>query len=188
MLVSYDVLEHIYSLDDFFKTACEFMPDNKYIIMGSGANSFNDKIVKKYEQMHYETDFKDRNFEYGHKMRDSLESYFGIRKKIISEYLKLNNKEYNEFMINDLALLTKGMIKHDIESFVENFINGKVQTKKVTRFISNTCDPMTGNWNEHLIDFNLLKDKVLKNSNVQNVALYPRKNIKDSDVISFIVY
>lgn len=86
--------------------------------------------------------------EWGHKERDTLEAYFSARKKIISTYAPELKPEEVEY----LAHSTRGLRQDDIQRSVDEYR----QTGRISYKIddpTNTCDPYTGNWCEHLIDF-----------------------------------
>lgn len=98
-------------------------------------------------QFHREVEYKDREKNWGHKERDALQSYFTIRKNIASTHAPT----LSENEINLLAKETRGLIKDDIEYCINNYI----QTGKLSytpNHATNTCDPYTGNWAEHLMD------------------------------------
>ena len=64
--------------------------------------------------------------------------------------------------IEQLAELTRGMLIADIEQAVINFVNnGDLPTKPLHP--TNTCDPYTGNWFEHLMDPFKLRNILIKN-------------------------
>lgn len=59
--------------------------------------------------------------------------------------------------IKQLAINTRGLMKDDILKSVEQYIkNG--ETPKLIEHPTNTCDPYTGNWMEHLMNPYYLKE------------------------------
>lgn len=84
-VASYDVIEHIYDIDAYFKKLYLLSPAT--IVMASGANSFNPFIRRSLMKKAKNAEYEHRDKKYGHKERDSLESYFALRRKIIQEHL-----------------------------------------------------------------------------------------------------
>jgi 2-polyprenyl-3-methyl-5-hydroxy-6-metoxy-1,4-benzoquinol methylase len=152
-IVSYDVIEHIYDMKYFIKRLPELTNQScSTIVMSSSANSCNPIMVRKLKKGHYKAEFEDREDYYGRKKRDALESYYTIRKKIIQRYSPdLNNNE-----IEEIARRTRGMIEQDIINVVHEFIISK-KLPPEPGHPTNTCDPNTGNWAEHLMDIYQLK-------------------------------
>jgi len=152
VITSYDVLEHIYDVESHFQKLCRFSGKPFRIIYGSGANIKNPHYVKSVRKIHNAAEYDSREKEWGHKERDSLTAFLDIRKLIISEYATdLDKKD-----VEHLATATRGLMKPDIENCVDEFrANGKISYRSVHP--TNTCDPYTGNWAEHLMDFGWLK-------------------------------
>ena len=80
-LVSYDVIEHIYDIYGFFEKLKFFNKPNFTFALGSGANPRNSKIVKNLESHQMKLEFESRVITSSHKLRDSVEPYYEIRKK-----------------------------------------------------------------------------------------------------------
>jgi hypothetical protein len=88
----------------------------------------------------------------GWKERDASSPFLDIRKSIIRElFPQLSVKE-----IDSLAIKSRGLNKRDIKYNVNQYINTGV-FNYINRHKTNTCDPLTGNWTEHLIDLSQLK-------------------------------
>ena len=98
-----------------------------------------------------EVEYHDREKKWGHKERDCLMSYLKIRKTIISDYIERfsDNSEDND--IAQLARNTRGMDKADIEKATIEYLETGSFPPPPTH-PTNTCDPYTGNWMEHLFD------------------------------------
>lgn len=149
-IVSHDVLEHIYDVKHHFEALSSLQGDFR-IVYASSANSRNPLIVRRLRKKQMEAEYVTRSKEWGHKERDTLEAYFSARKKIISTYapdLKPDEVEY-------LAHSTRGLRQDDIQRVVDEYR----QTGRISYQVddpTNTCDPYTGNWCEHLIDFRWL--------------------------------
>ena len=155
--VSYDVIEHIYDIKDYLEKLRLLSNSSFRIVFGSGANIKNRSYRRKAMKGHLECEYKDRQLKWGHKERDSLESYFNIRKEIISHYDP--GIEQNE--VKKLAKLTRGLIQNDIEKSVDEY-REKGDISYRPQHSTNTCDPYTGNWAEHLMDTEWLKRILIK--------------------------
>lgn len=156
MIASYDVLEHIYDLHKFYKDLAEVLTPYGVVCMESGSNSYNKVLVEKLTNAHILNEFKDRKEEYGHKERDSLNSYFKMRMEYIKQYLENNNLILIDSEKIALAFLTRGKIFKDVEKAVDLYIKEQKLPELEDFFEYNTCDPATGNWSEHIIDFDKL--------------------------------
>lgn len=156
-VVSYDVIEHIYDLDSYYSKLAPLSGGAMRVLFASSANSHNPLINRRRMQMQQKIEHNDRPREWGHKERDALQSYLGLRRDIISAcapHLAADEVE-------KLAHGTRGLIRSDIEAVVA----GYCATGTVTYFPdhpSNTCDPQTGNWAEHLMDTADVKKKLAK--------------------------
>lgn len=155
-IVSYDVIEHIYDIGYFIKKLPE-LTDNSCssIVMSSGANSYNPVIVHTLKKGHYNVEFRDREDYFGRKKRDTLESFYGIRKRIIQKYAP----NFNSYEVEEITRRTRGMIERDIINVVHEYkISKKLPPEP--QHPTNTCDPHTGNWAEHLMDIYKLKNQL----------------------------
>ena len=147
-MASYDVLEHIYDIDAFCRKLHLLAHEGTTMIHGSGANIYFYPIVKSLLQKQRHIETKDREMEWGHKKRDSLLAYSTIREKIIKECSsgRLNDSEIKQMVIN-----TRGLMRNEILSCVERYVESK-EFPKLIEHATNTCDPYTGNWAEHLMN------------------------------------
>lgn len=146
-IVSYDVIEHIYDLGSYFLKLPRLSDGSMRVVFASSANSHNPVINRQRMRVQHEIENKDRPREWGHKERDALQSYLGIRRDIISAHAP----HLEQDVVEKLAQATRGLIKHDIERVVD----GYCATRSIAcspAHPSNTCDPLTGNWAEHLMD------------------------------------
>ncbi len=166
-IASYDVIEHIYDIEYFFKKIPFLSNDGLTVVMASGANIFNTRRRRLEIKQQIEAEYLDRQKKWGHKERDCLKSYLKVRKEIISNYLKDINKKLSKKEIDKLARKTRGKRIEDILECVEDYFeNGIYPTKP--KHPTNTCDPYTGNWMEHLFNpYNLKKILAKKGFKVQ---------------------
>jgi len=154
---SNDVIEHIYNIEGFFNKLHELSEGSLSVCMASGANIFRPSIRKSLMKKQIEVEYKDREKKWGHKERDCVRAYLKVRREMIFKYVP--NLTKNE--IEQLARRTRGMIEADIKKCVTDYL----KTGKFPQDLShptNTCDPYTGNWAEHLMDPYHLKDILSK--------------------------
>ena len=149
---SYDVIEHIYDIEDYFRKLRLLSKKSLSIVFGSGANIHNPKIREQLMKKHRKFEYYTREKTYGYKERDSLKSYLDIRKEIISRF----EPSLGDRVVEQIAKDTRGLRKDDIEKCLEEYVStGSISYKP--DHPSNTCDPYTGNWAEHLIETNHIK-------------------------------
>jgi hypothetical protein len=154
-ITSYDVLEHIYDVEDHFKKLRLISSDNFRIVYASGANPENPRYLRYVKKQQIEAEFQTRSKKWGNKECETLQAYLEERKNIISAYAPDLSRE----LIEQLARSTRGLIKRDIEKCIDEFrLQGDV-----SYFINhptNTCDPYTGSWCEHLMELDWLEQIV----------------------------
>ena len=156
-ITSYDVLEHIYDVEYHFQKLGSLNKNKFRIVYASGANIANPFTVRALEKAQIQHEYKGSEKKWGQKERDTTQAYFDIRKKIISTYApKLGNKQ-----LEQLAHSTRGLIQRDIEKYVDEFCR-QGSISYCPNHPTNTCDPYTGNWCEHLIEFEWLKKTLQK--------------------------
>ncbi len=157
IIVSRNVIEHIYNLSDFFETLASFSSKELTLFFATTANIKNPLTVWYTERIQRMLELKGMTTKWG-KERDTLKPYLQIRKEILAEQfasLKANETE-------QLALATRGLIKADIVIYTQAYMNKGV-LEKTTVQGCNTCDPNTGNWAEHLLEIEVYEDLFYKN-------------------------
>ncbi len=157
-LCSFDVLEHIYDLDDWFTKVKEISRPFSLCFMTS-ANSSNPYINYKLKKIHRQAEFVGTKKSKGWKERDSNLPFLKIREKIITENFKTVNTE----KINLLAKNTRGLFGEDILKEASYQLNTS-DFRTIEKHPTNTCDPLTGNWAEHIIDLKYLKNSIKDNN------------------------
>lgn len=105
----------------------------------------------------FEIENKDRVKKRGQKERDCLEAYLKIREEMIRKY----TDDLNEREVKQLARVTRGMIERDIYQCVDKYLKTN-EFPLEPAHPTNTCDPYTGNWAEHLMDPYYLKEILLR--------------------------
>lgn len=138
-LVSYDVLEHIYDLDDFFAKLCSAPCCPKILFMSSGANMFSPWCVRNLIPI-----------QRGRELLNSC-SRIGIIRDCAPTLRE------DETVL--LCRKTRMLVRREIESVTKRYLeNQKVELPQKTGanaydpFRSNTVDPDTGWWAEHLVN------------------------------------
>lgn len=155
-IASYDVLEHIYDIDDHFKKLSSINAPFR-IVYASGANIKNPYISKNLKKQQLLAEYHDRREKWGHKQRDTLKAYFDIRKEIIHLY----SPKLDSVSVNLIAKVTRGLQEADIKKCVDEYIE-KGQINYSIDHPTNTCDPYTGNWCEHLIRTDWFEQNISK--------------------------
>lgn len=179
MIVSMDVIEHIYDLEGFF-SVCGQMNPKLVMVHYTGANMYNAIINRRLKKQHRMVEHKGVEKKYGHKELDTIRPFFQIRKEIIKE----NFPQISKADLENYAKKTRGFNKKDIiTSITKKIADPSFKIKSVTH-PTNTCDPFTGNWEEHLVS--IKEYKILAKKNGFNLKVMPSLyNIKQK---SFKVY
>lgn len=161
VISSYDVLEHIYNIHDFFYEL-SLIKNNIILFFASAANDKNPFINYKLKKLHKNFENNDREIIKGRKPTDTTKSLLKLRAEIIKNTnIKLSNSE-----IDFLAKNTRGLLKNRIEEQTLYYSRNKKLLYE-NPYKTNTCDPLTGNWFENLINQKQLKN-ILLNLNYKN--------------------
>jgi hypothetical protein len=148
---SYDVVEHVYNIDAFLRGMRDVSRGPIRVVHGSGANDRNPRLRRRLMAAQRQVESEDRSPEWGHKERDATAAYARIRREMISAV----SATLSPAVLADLVSRTRGMAKHDIEAAVRRYLDVE-QLPPLPDHPTNTCDPWTGNWAEHLMDPYLL--------------------------------
>lgn len=158
IVTSYDVIEHIYDLNNFYAKMNMLNSKELCIVCASSANMYNPMIRKKRTTGHQKVEYLVRRYEWGCKERDSRQSYFGLRREIISKVAP----QFPQDVVDLIAKNTRGLYKSDIEKCVNEYVEFGDFAYRPDH-PTNTCDPLTGNWNERLMYISVLKDIIEQN-------------------------
>lgn len=177
-ILSYDVIEHVGSIEDFFNyESILSKANNIHFIHASSANPYNlrnklrdikNQILHEYFGNKYK----------GMKSTSSNESYFISR---LNFYRK--NKSYKKYFLGFksiiFAILTRGLTKKEIKkslnnSFSELFLSYIKQINKIGFF--NTIDIKNDSWMERHHNLKYLK-KILISKKFKNIKFIPTKYI-----------
>jgi len=157
-IIGSDVIEHVYDVNAFLGKIPRLSNRGITMVMGTGASPFNPRVRRKLVKGHLLSETEDRTPKYGHKPSDSLESFYKIRKA----FIKSRMPGVEEEELDRLAKQTRGLVLKDIEVVIDGYKrSGKISYSP--NHPTNTCDPLTGNWNEQLHDVSQLVS-VLENS------------------------
>ena len=147
IVTSYDVIEHIYDIQDFFRRLRALPGRSTRICLASGANPFLRKYVRKVTKIHHEHEYCDRVKKRGHKERDTLRAFLSIRREMIRELAQSLSVD----QVEELAIRTRGLAGQDIDRAVQTYVERGTMSDPPDD-PTNTCDPYTGNWAEHLMN------------------------------------
>lgn len=151
IIASYDVIEHVYDLDSFFATVARLPSRALTVVMASGANASNPRTRGRLQKFQIGVEYRDRPQVWGHKERDALKSYFGIRRDIVREQFERRGHQPGINEVDELARRTRGRIEPTIRFCVDEYL-ASGELPQPLEHPTNTCDPYTGNWAEHLVD------------------------------------
>jgi 2-polyprenyl-3-methyl-5-hydroxy-6-metoxy-1,4-benzoquinol methylase len=150
-VASYDVIEHIYDIDAFLTALPRFSGGQLTLVMASSANAAHPLVRRHIVRAQRKAELRERAPEWGHKERDSLQSYLAIRRQIVRDRLAVIGFVPDEIAIERLAAATRGLAHADVQSAVDRFAETGAYPPELDH-PTNTCDPRTGNWAEHLMD------------------------------------
>ena len=158
VVVTSDVVEHIHDVDGFFGMLHRLSKGHLSVTMSTHANPLNPFLRRTLMKKQWTVENVDREYTAGHKKRDSLKSYLSVRREVILDHA---NGVLSEAQVDDLAQRTRGMIREEIRAAVETHINtGELPAPPAHP--TNTCDPVTGNWADRLVDPRELQRKLTR--------------------------
>lgn len=129
IITSRNVIEHIYRLDVFFGVLRQRQPV-AIVCSSTTANAKNPGAVFKHKMWHAKWE----------------KVYHGKRVNIIRRFAP----EMNDELVKILATSTRGLAARELEHAILNYRNtGNLPDPSIHQ--SNTCDPETGVWAEHLL-------------------------------------
>ncbi|MEO6713939.1 MAG: methyltransferase domain-containing protein [Mycobacteriales bacterium] len=147
VVVSYDVIEHIYDVDEHLQHLPAITSGRLRVVMASAANMLNPRRHRQLMATQRLIELQDRQPSAGHKERDALLAYANIRAGLI----RAHAPALSAADVERLTVATRGLMTGDIEAAVDRFVaDGMLPQPPVHP--TNTCDPLTGNWAEHLMD------------------------------------
>ena len=153
-VISHNVIEHVYSMNELFTEIGKLAFRNTFVWLSTAANPFRKKTSAELSKHAIRVETQTREPAPGHKARNALEAYREIRRQIIVSA----NSELSQETVDTLTEKTRGMREDDIRKFLSDYRDGNPITISPDH-PTNTCDPLTGNWAERMMDpFSLIKD------------------------------
>jgi hypothetical protein len=154
-IISYDVLEHIYDVESHFRKWRTLSVSSPLIVYASGANIENRLYVNSVKKKQIDCELRPKDKVWGHKERDTLQAYLDVRRDMITAHAP----DLSPDDVERLGGLTRGLMRQDLEECVDEFRReGSISYRM--EHPTNTCDPYTGNWCEHLMDLDWLEQVV----------------------------
>jgi 2-polyprenyl-3-methyl-5-hydroxy-6-metoxy-1,4-benzoquinol methylase len=146
-VVSSDVIEHIYDIGSFFEALPALSRGQLSVAMSTHANTHNPVVRRELTRGQLRVELETRDYEPGHKKRDSLRSYLDIRREIVGEC----SDTLPPGEIEELAVRTRGRTDADVRSAVFTYLETGTLPDPPAH-PTNTCDPLTGNWQDRFIE------------------------------------
>lgn len=148
ILISTDVIEHIYDLRKFFADLTSINED-MVMLFTTASTPFNPRIKRRLERQMKE-------YEKGGK---ASPNYYELRKEYIAQNYPDIKKDEDE--LEHYATITRGLTFTDISYLLDN--RHQIETVPLERFPMfigpyNTCDPRNGNWMERILFPNRYND------------------------------
>lgn len=146
IVTSRNVIEHIYKLDHFYSLIARLQPQ-AIVFSSTTANYRNPASRFKHWILHNRVD---------------RQYYFEARKKIILQKLP----GLDETTVKSLASKTRGLALESLNNALEHYQATRELKTHNQPISSNTCDPETGVWAEHMISFAAYR-KIIKEAGYQ---------------------
>ncbi len=130
IILSRNVVEHIYDLDGFYKAMAAAQPE-ALLYFSTTANFQNPAMKWYHTRLH-------ARFE---------KEFFSTRKsRIIEKIPGINDPEATK-----LAEATRGLALYDLDEAIDLYKSDRSILPDPSIHGTNTCDPLTGSWAEHLL-------------------------------------
>ncbi len=141
-----DVIEHIYNLNTFFSNIHSLNP--KMITAFTTASVFENYFKRKslYKLMYQDEYIRSNVLEATSKDDFAGMPYLEIRKKIITNSFP----QLEQQAILSLATVTRGLRSDDINAYVNQYLLDRI-INPAQHNKYNTCDPITGNFTERMV-------------------------------------
>ncbi|MFV0472371.1 MAG: class I SAM-dependent methyltransferase [Paludibacteraceae bacterium] len=183
LICSFDVLEHIYDINNWFLQLKEFNHPFQ-LFFKTSANGKNPLVNRHLKKMQRIDELHGVEKQEGWKERDLNSSFLSERKKIIRN----NFEQLTDGEVSRLSVLTRGLNEEDIKKEILYYITNGTFRYKINHS-TNTCDPYTGNWTEKIIDTKSLSEYLRSlgfECNVTN-SLYPYSHKKFLNIIKYLL-
>lgn len=145
-LVSINVIEHVYDMDAFVREAGALSRGPMTLMLSTSANPLNPIVARRHHAQHRLWEFKDGPHESSYPM-DTPRAFCTVRRELIKAVApQLSTEE-----LDWLVAATRGMWKPDIEACARAYVESR-RRPSLPAHPTNTCDPLTGSWQERLLD------------------------------------
>ncbi len=145
-LASVNVIEHIYDMDEFIRIASSLSHGAMTMVLSTSANPLNPLVRRRHFRQHNEWEYTDGPHDSSYPM-DTQKAFRDVRRDIIRARVpELDTKE-----VEALTTATRGLRKDDIEKCAEEYCKTK-KFPAAPEHPTNTCDPLTGSWQERLLN------------------------------------
>jgi 2-polyprenyl-3-methyl-5-hydroxy-6-metoxy-1,4-benzoquinol methylase len=155
VMVSNDVIEHIYDIETHLRALEYALPGLVSVCLATDANPRNPIRRRTIARMQRAAETTDRPAVYGHKERDTLRAFASVRRELILAAMP----ELPTATLSELVARTRGLNQADIAAAMARYRHAG-ELPSLPRHPTNTCDPLTGNWQERLVDPFLLRDQL----------------------------
>jgi hypothetical protein len=147
VLISINVIEHIYDFQEFLWLAAGMSRGPMTLVLCTSANPLNPLVRARHHRQHRLWEYKDGPHEESKPGWDTMRAYRSVRREIIQQAApNLSAAQWDR-----LATATRGLRRDDIETQVKKYLEtGSVSVQP--EHPTNTCDPLTGNWQERLLN------------------------------------
>ena len=153
-LVSVNVIEHVYDIDELLEVCSRLSPAGATLVLSTSANPFNPLVRRRHQRHHNQYEYEDGVHE-GFVLPQSHRAFYKVRFDIIGELAP----SLPESDRRRLASATRGLHRSAIQDCVKSYqATGKIEVEP--DHPTNTCDPMTGCWEERLLDVGAVVDKL----------------------------
>ncbi|MBU1669849.1 MAG: class I SAM-dependent methyltransferase [Actinobacteria bacterium] len=149
-VVSVNVIEHVYDIDALLVGLAALPGERLAAVLATTANPFNPARQVQLRWKHHRYEHSDRRPAPGHKGTDTLESYVGARRGIISRRIEDEGGHLTTNELNRLAAAMRGLAGRDVEAAAVEYLRSGALPRPGHR--TNTCDPTSGNWMERLMN------------------------------------
>jgi len=176
-IASNNVVEHIYDVEGFLARLGALSDGALTAVMSTAATPFNPIVRRRFMREQRQAEWVDRPAAWGDKASDDHRAFREVRAEIIAAHAPtLTPAE-----VDRLAAATRGQIAADIVRTVDAYRATGIVPEGL-RHPTNTCDPRTGNWTEHLMDFDrlaaVLRGEGYRTSLLAGYYAEPRGRIK----------
>jgi SAM-dependent methyltransferase len=153
-LVSINVIEHVYDMDAFVREAGMLTRGPMTLLLSTSANPLNPMVARRHFAQHRLWEFHDGPHESSYPM-DTQRAFRTVRRELIQAVVPhLDAPE-----LDSLTEATRGMWKPDIEACALEYAKTR-QMPPMPAHPTNTCDPLTGSWQERLLDIPRVSQKL----------------------------